>query len=185
MQDICRQFPVTTGEFEQLEKKFGNLCQYAAWQLIKKNSRNNHTDEQEDITQELRVSLLRAGSYYKRQVYIEKCLRLCAAHARDKLLVKVVASLQDLWDNKTRHGASRQKFGPYQEHLLDQIVKKVVPKSQRPSKREPLMMDTKFATYCKAITWNAQKSIGKKITKEKPLRCAQVSLSEYSYLGGY
>jgi hypothetical protein len=45
-------------------------------------------------------------------------------------------------------------------------------------------MDSKFATYCKAITWNAQKSLGKKITREKSIRTGMVSLSEYDYLGG-
>ena len=70
MKSIFTQFPVTSEEYEKLDEKFGDLCEYAAWQLIKKNSRNNHTDEQTDISQELRIALIRAGSYYKRQVYI-------------------------------------------------------------------------------------------------------------------
>jgi hypothetical protein len=182
MHDICKKFPVTTAEFEQLEVKFGQLAQYAAWQLIKKNSRNNHTDEQEDIAQELRISLIRAGSYYKRQVYIENCLELCAKYAKDKLMVQLVAALQNLWENKTRHGANRQKFGPHQEIMLEKLTQKLVPKWSRPSPRESLKIDTKFSTYCKAITWNAQKSMGKKITREKSFRASQVSLSQYDYL---
>ena len=43
-------------------------------------------------------------------------------------------------------------------------------------------IDGKFTTYCKAITWNAQKSMGKKITREKGIRQAMVSLSEFDYL---
>jgi hypothetical protein len=183
MQDICKKFPVTTAEFEQLEKKFGSLAQYAAWQLIKKNSRNNHTDEQEDIAQELRISLIRAGSYYKRQVYIEACLELCEKYAKDKLLVNLVESLQLLWKNKTRHGASRQKFGRHQEMLLEKLMQKIVPRSERPRRHAPLRIDGKFTTYCKAITWNAQKSMGKKITREKSLRGSQVSLSHFDFLG--
>jgi hypothetical protein len=31
---------------------------------------------------------------------------------------------------------------------------------------------------------NAQKSLGKKITREKGIRTGMVSLSEYDYLGG-
>lgn len=184
MIDICNKFPITESEFSQLEHKFGNLAQYAAWQLFKKNSRNNHTDEQEDMVQELRISLIRAGSYYKRQVYIEECLRLCDKYAIDPMLMKVVNQLSSLWANKTRHGANKQKFGPIQEKLLDQIVKQIVPRGERPSKKEPLHLDSKFSTYCKAITWNCQKSMGKKITKEKEVRGTMVSLSEYEYLGG-
>jgi hypothetical protein len=184
MKDIFVNFPITETEFNQLENKFGNLGQYAAWQLIKKNSRNNHTEEQEDIAQELKLSLVRAGSYYKRQVYIESCLDLCEKYAKDNLLKSVVKELKSLWANKTRHGAGRQCFGPYQEMLLNQMVKRVVPKSERPSRAEPLQIDTpKFATYCKAIAWNAQKSMGKKITREKDFRCNQVSLSQFDYLG--
>ena len=184
MQDICNQFPVTTGEYSMLEDRLGPLCQYAGWQLIKKNSRNNHTEEQEDIFQELRISLIRAGSYYKRQVYIEESLRLCGKHVKDAMLKNLVVSLQDLWDNKTRHGAGRQKFGQFQEELLERLVKKIVPKAKRPSKQKPLEIDNKFTTYAKAITWNQMKSLGKRITREKSFRGSQVSLSEYDFLGG-
>lgn len=183
MKDIFLNFPITDQEFRQLEKKFGGLAHYAAWQLIKKNSRNNHTDEEDDIAQELRLSLLRAGSYYKRQVYIESCLELCKQHAKDKFMVALVQRLESLWANKTRHGANKQVFGQHQEFMLEQLVKRIVPRGQRPSRKEPLQIDGKFTTYCKAITWNAQKSMGKKITKEKTFRCSQVSLSEYDYLG--
>jgi len=64
------------------------------------------------------------------------------------------------------------------------LVKCLVPIKKRPSKKTPLLMDTKFITYCKAITWNAQKALGKKITREKSIRTGMVSLSEYDYLGG-
>jgi len=32
--------------------------------------------------------------------------------------------------------------------------------------------------------WNQQRSMGKKITREKPLRAGMVSLSSFDYLGG-
>ena len=182
MKGIINSFPITEEEYAKLDEKFGNLCEYASWQLIKKNSRNNHTDEQADIAQELRISLIRAGSYYKRQVYIEACLKLCKEHAKDKFMKYIVKELQTLWDNKTRHGANRQKFGPHQEALLDNMSKKIVPQGVRPSRKAPLRMDVKFTTYCKAITWNTQKSMGKKITREKGIRSGQVSISEYDYL---
>ena len=183
MQNICRSFPITNEEFQALDQKFGNLCHYASWQLYKKNDRANHTDEEEDMAQELKIALIRAGSYYKRQVYIENCLALVGEKVRDAMTKKVVAALQELWRNKTRHGAGKQKFGPHQEKLLGKLVKKLVPPQDRPSKREPLKIDGKFSTYCKAITWNAQKQMGKKITREKAIRSSAVSLSEFDYLG--
>ena len=64
-----------------------------------------------------------------------------------------------------------------------ELIKKYVPKDIRPSKTESLKIDTKFSTYCKAIVWNGQKSMGKKITREKAIRSGLVSLSEYDYLG--
>ena len=183
MNNICKSFPITEAEWTNLSNKFGPLSHYIAWQLYRKNSRNNHTDEQEDIVQELTIALIRAGSYYKRQIYIEKCLDLCQKYAEDKLIRNIVKELANLWANKTRHGASRQKFGPHQERILSRLTRRIVPKQVRPSKKSPLVIDSKFSVYCKSITWNAQKSMGKKITKEKGIRQHSVSLSEYDYLG--
>lgn len=184
MNAIMMSYPITPQEYSDLNNAFGDLCEYAAWQLIKKNSRNNHTDDQTDIAQELRFSLIEAGSYFKRQVYIEKCLALCSQYAeeKDQFLKSLVDELQDLWNNKTRHGANRQKFGPHQERILDRLTKVLVPKAERPSRKEPLQISPEFKTYCKAITWNRQKSIGKKYTREKVIRTGMVSLSEYDYL---
>jgi hypothetical protein len=184
MKDIFQSFPISEEEYSELDTRFGQLAHYISWQLYRKNSRNNHTNEHEDIVQELAIALIRAGSYYKRQVYIEKCLELCQKYVKDKLLKKIINELQYLWENKTRHGANRQKFGPHQEKILCRITRKIVPKLERPSKKAHLVIDDKFITYCKAITWNAQKSMGKKITREKSLRSAMVSLSEFDYLIG-
>lgn len=184
MKLIQNSFPVTNDEYLNLEKKFGELCEYQAWQLIKKNSNNNHTDSQEDIAQDMRIALLRAASYYKRQCYIEKALSVCKKYAKDDFIKSIINELINLWKNKTRHGANRQKFGPYQEKMLDKLVKCLVPISERPSKKSSLVMDSKFITYCKAITWNAQKNLGKRITREKSIRTGMVSISEFDYLGG-
>lgn len=181
---IHDSFPVTEEEYLLLDSKFGELCEYQAWQLIKKNTRNNHTDNQEDIAQDMRIALLRAASYYKRQCYIEECLSLCKKHAKDAVIKSVLKQLANLWKNKTRHGANKQKFGPHQEKMLDKFVKVLIPAKERPNKKASLRIDSKFTTYCKAITWNAQKSLGKRITREKSIRTGMVSLSEFDYLGG-
>jgi hypothetical protein len=66
---------------------------------------------------------------------------------------------------------------------LENIVKNYVPEDKSPSRKDNLKIDCKFSTYCKAIVWNGQKSMGKKITKEKTIRTGLCSLSEYDYLG--
>ena len=182
MKNICDQFPISNTEYLSLEKEFGQLTKYAAWQLLKKNAKNNHTDDFDDINQELLMSIIRAGSYYKRQIYIEKCFVAVKKCCDDKFLCLVIAALEHLWKNRTRHGANRQKFGGTQEKLLDKIIKTLVPLEHRPDKYAHLKIDNKFATYCKAITWNAQKSMGRKITREKSLRTGLVSLGDFEYL---
>lgn len=199
MKDICIKYRVTEEEYLALNKQFGRLCWKAAHELKRKNSRNNYTDDAEDIYQNLVEAMLRAGSYYKRQIYIEKCLSLVqeatgvvveydddgvlqVVSSGDNLMGWVVSELSLLWSNRTRHGANRQKFGKFQEQLLDRIVRKVVPRNLRPRRNDSLKIDSKFGTYCKAIVWNSQKSMGKRITREKSIRSGQVSLSEYDYL---
>lgn len=221
---ICESFPITNSEYFNLENEFGRLAKKAAWELLRKNTRNNHTDDFDDINQELLMSIIRAGSYYKRQIYIEQCIIKSIEHigginaikllqyivsvskpddylryeakaalkrmpkseaiSANEFLIFVLQELVNLWHNRTRHGANRQKFGNFQERLLERIVREVVPKELRPDKKQPLKIDTKFATYCKAITWNAQKSMGRKITREKSIRTGIVSLSEFDYLQG-
>lgn len=183
MKSILDVWKVTPEEFKKLDKAFGQLCYYAAWQLSRKNTKNNHQNDLEDFYQELVFSLLRAGSYTKRQAYIKSSLSSCAEHVKDPFCKTVLDNLQNLWDNRTRHGANRQKFGPRQEKMLDKLVEKVVPEEQRPKKDRPLEIDAQFSRYCKQIVWNQQRSMGKKITREKPLRAGMVSLSEFSYLG--
>ena len=181
MKSISLEFPISNEEYMELDEKFGRLTWHAAHELKKKNSLNNYTDDPEDIKQSLTLDMLKAGSYYKRQIYIEKCFTVLKQFVKDSFLAKMLCELEDLWANRTRHGANRQKFGPLQEELLARMMR-VVPKSHRPDKNERLKIDTKFSTYCKAIVWNGQKSLGKKITREKSVRNGVVSLSEFDHL---
>lgn len=183
MKSIMEAFPVSTEEYNKLESEFGNLCHYAAWQLYKKNNRNNLTDDQEDIVQELRIAIIRAGSYYKRQTFIESSFESLQPYLNDPFLKKVYEELLSLWHRRTRHGANKQKFGYFQEELLKMLVNRYVPVANRPSSLMPLNIDRKFTTYCKHIAWNAQKLMGKKITREKSWRTNLVSISEFDYLG--
>jgi hypothetical protein len=185
LENIVNKFPITEEEYQLLDAKFGNLCYYAAWQLKKKNAQNYFSQDPlgEDDVQDLRIALIRAGSYYKRQTYIESCFEALNKHAKDPFIKKMSVSLEKLWEDRRRHGANRQKFGEYQEQILDRLVLKHVPKNERPDKEKHVEMDSKFYTYAKQIIWNATKSIGKKITREKAIRHGMVSLSEFDYLG--
>ncbi len=182
MDYILTTFPVTEAEYRKLDELFGDLAHYAAWQLVKKNVKNNHTDDPEDIAQEIRLASVRAGSYFKRQMYLERCMAVCRKHVTDPVVLAVLDELEYLWQNRTKHGANKQKFGEHQERILDDMVARNIPKAERPKKDAPLEIDRKFITYCKAIIWNCQKSLGKKITREKSIRSGIVSLSEYDYL---
>lgn len=182
MLDICHSFRINEEEYKKLDIEFGKLCWHAAHQLKRKNSRNNYIDDAEDIKQELQIHMLKAGSYYKRQLYIESCLLACREYVKDSFLKKIIEELQNLWDNRTRHGANRQKFGPFQEQILQKIVANIVPIDKAPDKNESLKIDSKFTNYCKTIVWNGQKSMGKKVTREKSIRSGLVSLSEFDYL---
>jgi hypothetical protein len=183
LETITNNYPITEAEYAELDSKFGNLCYYASWQLKKKNSKNSMTNDPDDDVQELRIALLRAGSYYKRQTYIENCFTALNTHVTDKFIKILVKQLEQLWTDRRRHGANRQKFGEFQELILDKLIAKHVPKDVRPSKTAQLQICAKFATYAKQIIWNAQKALGKHITKEKSWRTGLVSLSSFDYLG--
>ena len=183
LEALVTSFPITEPEYEILDKRFGKLCHYAAWELKRKNAKNSNCNDPDDDVQELRIALVRAGSYYKRQTYIEACFAQLEIHLKDKFIMKVFEELKQLWEDRRRHGANRQKFGVHQQIILDQLIKKYVPEDERPKRDELLNLDLKFTTYCKQIIWNAQKSLGKKITREKSWRTGLVSLSDFDYLG--
>lgn len=185
MLNIFKNFPISADEYLLLEKKFGQLCYYASWQLTRKNSTNNHQYDLEDFKQELMFSVLRAGSYYKRQVYIDGCFSALLKTELPSFAKLVLNQLIDLWHNRTRHGANRQKFGDYQEEILKKMCGAYLSEDEVPNVNKKLVFETKFATYCKQIIWNAQRNLGKKITREKPLRSGQVSLSDHDYLMVY
>lgn len=182
MESILHSFPISPEEYLLLDEKFGKLAYFAAWELKRKNSKNANFNDPDDDVQELRIALMRAGSYYKRQTYIEDCFQVLELYATDRFIKRVVLELKDLWENRRRHGANRQKFGPFQEVILDRLVENHVPLSARPDRKRKLQIDLKFTTYCKKILWNEQKSLGKQITREKGWRTGLVSLSEFDYL---
>jgi len=181
---IYKNFPLTNAEYEVLEQKFGDLCRFASWQLRRNNVKNNPGVDLDDFIQDLRMALLNAGCYYKRQVYIESCFKAVEQYAHDSFTEQIVRELKRLWKQRKRHGANRQKFGDHQERLLTRIVRQCVPRHLWPRKNKPLEIDSRFITYCKSITWNKKKSLGKKISRERSFRSGLVSLSDWDFLAG-
>lgn len=184
MSCIVNNYPITGDEYDLLMKKFEKYCFYIAWQLKKNNSKNNSTDDLEDITQQLKIAVIKAASYYKRQTYIENCFAVLNTCLEDKFLKKILGRLKRLWLDRTRHGANRQKFGDHQEMILEKLLLTNTKLDQRPDRHRSLIIDKKFHRYCKQICWNEQRAMGKKITREKSLRVGLTSLSEFDYLGG-
>lgn len=181
--DIIKAFPISDQEYRELESKFGDLCNFQAWQLVRKNVHNNTGDDPEDIIQELKISMVQAGSYYKRQVFIESCFESLRDRAMDRGSHLLAIELRRLWKDRRRHGARRQKFGEHQERLLQNLVDHYVPEMEKPNRYVPLKIDDSLCTYLKSCTWNAQRSLGRKITRERSIRVGMVSIGEYEYLG--
>lgn len=145
--------------------------------MHRKNTNNNHNQDPEDFFQELRMSIVRAAVYYKRQVYVEGCFDLASKHIPDSY-VGILDDLRELWEDRARHGAGKVLFGPDEERELEEIVREFAPPDSWPDKTKPIQVDGMFSTYCKTIIWNAQKTMGKKITREKSIRFGMASLSQ-------
>jgi hypothetical protein len=179
---IMSNFPIGDEEYKILDKKFIKLCHFQAWQLDKSSKSGNFND-QEDYVQDLRFALLKAGSYYKRQTYIENCFFVLKKYLKDDFLRAVLDELVDLWNNKTKHGANKQKFGDYQEKTLEKLLM-AIPEENRPDKNRHLEMDSRFVKYAKNITWNTLKLSAKRSYKDNILRRNSISLSEFEYMVG-
>ncbi len=178
-----KSFSITSHEYELLEDEFSQLCYFVSWQLMQNNSKNNHQHEIEDFKQELLMAVIRAGSYYKRQTWIESVfVKLDQFVPKETIWSEINKSLQYLWSKKTQHGAYKRKFGEEQEDILEMLAGKFVPEIEMPSKNAQIIINNKFKIYAKRIIWNASRFIGKKITKEKTIRVGQVSLSEHDFL---
>jgi hypothetical protein len=181
---IFNKFKITKEEYAELDKEFGNLCYKAAWELKRKNFKNNYTDEIEDMVQDIKWHMSRAFIYTKRQMYIEASMTAVETHCKDPFVLTVMEELRSLWKDRTRHGANKQKFGEYQEKILDTLLNQYVPEDHKPNEQTKLSLDKKFSRYCKAIIWNCTKNLGKKITRERSIRSGLVSLSEFDFLAG-
>ncbi len=173
---MITDFALTDAEYAALEPDFEDLLHFAAWRHLRANQRNNHTDEEADLAQCLRLALITAGAYYKRQCLIEGSFVELTVRIDDRGREEF-DDLKDRWANRRRHGNGRARFGDDQERQLDDLLRRYVPPSGRPDKAASLVADRRFTTYAKSVVWNTLKQHGIKTTREKPIRFGMASLS--------
>jgi hypothetical protein len=162
---LCSAFPLTTAEYEQLEDELGDLLHFIAWKFLRCNQQANHTEEEADVCQELRIALMIGAAYFKRQTWVEACFDVLPESPD-------VKRLKQGWDNR-----KKKHFGEKHEEELADLVGRLVPASERPSKRASLAVDGAFKGYAKSIVYNRLKQLGKRLVREKPLRVGCLSLS--------
>lgn len=173
---MFKEFSVTNEEYDILNKQFGELCYFIAHQLIGENIKNNFTDDFDDVVQEIRLALLDAARYYKRQTYIEDALKCARLHCKGERVLSLLVRLETMWqDRKTR-----RRFKKKQEDLLERLLD-YIPQEVRPSKQQNLKMNKEFFGYCKSILWNRKKFLGKKISRDRPIRSGILSLSQFDH----
>lgn len=177
---MFKKFPILDAEYVDVEKQFDKLCCAIAWDLQKKNRNNNCNVETEieDVIQEIRIAVLEAMCYHKRQIYIDSSFVVALKYCMNADVRTELLNIYDIWQNRKEHGTNRPKFEKQHEDLLEKIVMEYVPDKMLPNKNKPIKIDTEFKNYCKSIAWNRQKSIGRKITKERVIKKGIVSLSE-------
>lgn len=176
---IQKRYPVTDSEFEILEKKYGKLCWFAASKLASSN--NKSEEDLQDFHSEILIGMFRAGSYYKRQTFIENVFEFldnCKIYMKNEDL-NILKTLKTCWNRKAN-------FTEKQEVIIRELLEEYKNSSNinAPSEKDPLLMDSKFDIYCKAIIWNTQKALGQNISKENEHKNKEISLDEWSFLEG-
>lgn len=172
---VHKQYSVTTSEWSELEKKLGNLCRTITWQLLRQN-KMACIENFDEWNPEVQMALVRAACYYKRQCYLQAAIEHVDS-VIDELTDYDKSEASDLlrqWTSKPKNGQPR--FSREHELRLDALISKTAGPS-----RERLVLDSDFVPYAKRIMWNAQKTIGKKLTSAKK-EIAMISLDECEFL---
>lgn len=183
---IQKRYPISTKEYKSLDEKYGKLCWYAAQKLT--SSIRRGCEDLDDFHSEIVIGMCRAGSYYKRQIYIEGLFKFFEQRDLQDYIScgdqYKLETIQNKWTNK------KSSFQETDENELIALSKKytgIVKQKQcgsLPKQIQPLTFSQKFQIYCKAIIWNTCKSLGQQINKENMHRCAEISLDEWGFLEG-
>jgi len=174
---IQKRYPITNQEFEVLEEKYGKLCWYAATNLAFTNGKSE--EDRQYFHSEILIGIFRAGSYYKRQTFIENVFEYLDKY-KDEMESSDIFNLEKLKDT-WKHKAN---FTETHEIIIREILKKYenISKEECPKDNFSLIFDDKFEIYCKAIIWNTKKSLGQAISKDNENRRKEVSFDDCQFL---
>ena len=172
---IQKRYPVTDEEFDYLVQKYGKLCWFAATKLG--NQKHRLPEDLSDFHSEIQLGMCRAGSYFKRQTFLEKCfthLEQSDLSSEDK---SILEEIQKIWNTK------KALFGEKEEDRLLELFNKYRDNVDF-SDHDRLIFNEKFEVYCKSIIWNTTKTLGEHISRENSLRASEISLDEYPFIAG-
>jgi hypothetical protein len=176
---IQKKYPVSDQEYEILNTQYGKLCWFAANKLARSNRRED--EDLQDFHSEIQIGMFRSGSYYKRQVFIDKSFRYLKFFFPFMTLpeISMLNSIKDKWQNRKNHFGEKEEA---QLRVLLQVCKRQGRRTPDPAKA--LFMGKRFNIYCKAIIWNTYKALGQCVSKENERRNKEVSLDEWAFLEG-
>lgn len=177
---IHKEYSIGSEEWELLEKRLGNLCRKITWQLLRQNHIAN-SDNFEIWNTEIQMALVRAACYYKRQCYLKKALSALESikgrmNEQDRIEAEALLSR---WRSRPKNGEPR--FSREHEKRLAKLLAKSAAESA--PKKESLVFDREFEPYAKRIIWNAQKTLGRKMSKQKQ-EATMLSLDDLAFLEG-
>jgi len=185
---IQKRYPISDAEYRILEEKYDKLCWFAANSLARSNKKSE--EDLQDYHSDIQIGMFRAGSYYKRQCFLESIfayLKHCKVFMEPEE-IQELSILRKTWSSHK----TRSSFGEVQEDKLIEILNKYKGVACKPGGEKipipdinaALKFDPNFGVYCKAIIWNTKKSLGQQISKENANRNNEISLSEYDFLEG-
>ena len=185
---IQKRYSISNDEYKILEEKYDKLCWFAANKLTYSNKKSE--EDLQDYHSDIQIGMFRAGSYYKRQCFLEAVfsyMKYCKLFMEPKEIEELTA-LKSMWSSHK----TRSSFGITQEDQLIILLKKYEGVASKPNGAKieipnintTLKFDRNFEVYCKAIIWNTKKSLGQQISKENADRNNEISLSEWEFLEG-
>jgi hypothetical protein len=171
---IQKRYPISDQEYGELDKKYGKLCWFAASKLAGKQHRT--PEDLDDFHAEIQIGMCRAGSYYKRQTFIEKAFDYLDQHKLSKDDKSKINDLKEIWFTK------KSAFTEDKEDILRAILDSKQKETKEIDGNVSLEFDEKFKIYCKAIIWNTAKALGQQISKENSARASEMSLDECPFI---
>ena len=164
-------FCITSTEYIQIKDKIGDLPWTIGWQFLRQSPPNAHTEEIEDLSQDVWLSICGAVHCIKRQKYVKEAFKLIEKFNPNN---KEKQRLEDRWNH--RAGTGKKSFHIEEELELRNLVNQTIPKEIRPDPYLELKINDKILPYLKSAMYNKSKrKIGTNI-KERPLRKSSISI---------